>query len=62
MFKETEIIKQPLYITRIENGDILLVYDGYAKSTDDKKYKCVCREENDMLYIEGWEQLIVEIA
>ncbi len=55
MFKEKEIIAQPLYIAKIENGVTLLVYDGYAKGSDGKEYACICHEENDMLYIDGWE-------
>ncbi len=47
MLKETEIIKQPLYIAKLENGVTILVYDGYAKGSDGKTYHYVDRQIGD---------------
>ncbi len=54
IFKETEI-RNPLYITVIDNGVTLFVYDGYAEDADGRRYYPVVEEagegENDFV---GW--------
>lgn len=54
MFKETEIFN-PLYVARLENGDVLFVYDGYAEGSDGKIYKPVIDENEDECKHVGWE-------
>lgn len=31
-------------VIKLENGSVLLIYDGYAKGSDGKIYHCVERE------------------
>lgn len=40
IFKEKEI-KHPLYVTTLNNGVTLIVYDGYAEGSDSRIYHCV---------------------
>lgn len=55
VFKETNI-KNPLYITTLDNGVILFVYDGYAEDPDGIKYCSVTRENKDgELELIGWK-------
>lgn len=56
IYKETEI-KHPLYTATIDNGIMLLVFDGYALGSDGKKYLCVMKEneDGDSVFI-GWRQ------
>lgn len=46
IYKETEI-RNPLYITTLDNGVILFVYDGYAEGNDGIKYYPVIQEDED---------------
>lgn len=57
IYKETEI-KNPLYITTLDNGVTLIVYDGYAEGSDGEKYQSVTKEnsEGDSELI-GWRKL-----
>ncbi len=52
MLKETEIIKQLLYIAKLENGATILVYDGYAKGSDGKIYHYVDRQIGDDEFVD----------
>ena len=54
IIKETEI-KHPLYVTTLENGILLCVYDGYAEGSDGKIYHCVERQTGgDEYEFLGW--------
>ena len=54
IYKETEI-KNPLYVTTLDNGVLLLVFDGYAEGTDGKIYRCVVEEISaDEVGVTGW--------
>ena len=54
VYKEKEI-KNPLYVTRLDNGVELLVYDGYAEGSDGKIYYPVIEETNEgEVIVEGW--------
>lgn len=54
VYKEKEI-KNPLYVTRLDNGVELLVYDGYAEGSDGKIYYPVIEEINgDEVEVVGW--------
>ena len=46
MFKETEI-KNPLYVTVLDNGVTLCVYDGYAEGSDGKVYHLLVEDKGD---------------
>ncbi len=55
IFKETDI-RHPIYITTLENGVQLCVYDGYAEGSDGKIYHCVEDEiDTDEFELVGWE-------
>ena len=43
IYKETKI-KHPLYVTVLDNGVTLLIFDGYAEGSDGKKYRSVTRK------------------
>ncbi len=53
VYKETEI-KNPLYITVLDNGVTLLVYDGYAEGSDGRVYKPVVEERGEECKVLGW--------
>ncbi len=54
IYKETEI-KNPLYITTLDNGVLLFVYDGYAEGADGRVYKPVIEERGDgECEVVGW--------
>ncbi len=44
IFKEENEIKNPLYITVLDNGITLIVYDGYGEGSDGCVYKPVVEE------------------
>lgn len=46
IYKETEI-RNPLYITVLDNGATLFVYDGYAEDTDGLLYRPVVEDEGE---------------
>ena len=46
IYKETEI-KNPLYITVLDNGVSLSVYDGYGEGSDGRIYLPVLEELSD---------------
>ena len=52
-YKETEASK-PLYVTTIDNGVILCVFNGYAKGIDGKTYYPVMRAKDDDYILVGW--------
>jgi len=55
MFRETEVLK-PLYTARLENGVILLVYDGYGEGSDGNIFKPVLEFDKDGdCEVVGWE-------
>lgn len=55
VYKEIKI-KNPLYVTVLESGVTLLVFDGYAEGSDGKKYQCVSIENRDGEYdFVGWK-------
>ncbi len=43
ILKEIEV-KNPLYVTTLENGVTLLVYGEYAEGNDGKKYRHIDKE------------------
>lgn len=53
VYKET-VIKNPLYITVLDNGVTLFVYDGYAEGSDDRVYTPVVEERGDECELLGW--------
>lgn len=54
IFKETDI-RHPLYVTTLDNGVTLCVYDGYAEGSDGKIYRCVERQAGeDEIEVVGW--------
>ncbi len=54
IFKEKSI-KYPLYVTVLDNGVTLCVYDGYAEDSDGKIYHCVERKVGEDEYeVVGW--------
>lgn len=54
IYKETEH-KNPLYITVLDNGICLFVYDGYAEGSDGHLYHCISEETADGdINIIGW--------
>ena len=54
IFKETDI-RHPVYVTKLDNGVTLCVYDGYAEGSDGKIYRCVERETAEDEYeVVGW--------
>ncbi len=54
IYKEIEI-KNPLYITILDNGVTLFVYDGYAEGSDGRVYKAVVEEtSDDECEVVGW--------
>lgn len=54
IYKETEI-KNPLYIATLDNGVILIVYDGYAEGSDGRVYKPVAEDIGDgECEVVGW--------
>lgn len=57
IYKETESMK-PLYVTTLDSGEILCVFNGYAKSTTGKIYHPVMKSENDELILAGWSDEI----
>lgn len=55
IYKETKI-KHPLYVTVLDNGVTLLIFDGYAEGSDGKKYQSVIKEIKDGEYeLVGWK-------
>ena len=55
IYKETKI-KYPLYVTVLDNGVTLLIFDGYAEGSDGKKYQSVIKEIKDGEYeLVGWK-------
>ena len=55
IYKEIEI-KNPLYVTILENGVTLLVFDGYTEGSDGEKYQCISIENEDGEYeLVGWK-------
>ena len=55
-YKEKEI-KNPLYTARLDNGVIILVFDGYAEGSDGNLYKCVEKEvREDEFEVIGWRK------
>lgn len=55
IYKETKI-KHPLYVTVLDNGVTLLIFDGYAEGSDGKKYRSVTKEISDGEYeLVGWK-------
>mgnify|MGYP003294560593 CR=1 FL=1 len=58
IYKETEI-KHPLYITTLDNGVLLFVYDGYAEGADGRVYKPVVEERGDgECEVVGWKKSV----
>ncbi len=56
IYKETEI-KYPLYITVLDNGVTLTVFDGHAEGSDGNLYKCVTRETREgEAEVIGWRK------
>ena len=56
IYKEKEI-KKPLYVTRLDNGVTLFVYDGYAEGSDGKIYKPVIKDiDDDEIEFIGWSE------
>lgn len=57
MLREKEIIKEPLYIARLENDTIVFVYGNYAIGSDGKRYRCVEKQvgEDEFEFL-GWTQ------
>ncbi len=56
IYKETKI-KNPLYVTILENGATLFVYDGYGEDYEGRKYLPVIQEntEGDSELV-GWRE------
>lgn len=55
IFKETNI-KNPLYISTLDNGATLFVYDGYAEDSAGTEYSPVTEEKKDgELEFIGWK-------
>lgn len=54
IFKETDI-SHPLYVTTLDNGVLLCVYNGYAQGSDGKLYLCAERKigEDEYEFL-GW--------
>lgn len=56
IYKET-VIKKPLYITVLDNGITLFVYDGYAEGSDGRVYHPIFKdtvvEEGEFI---GWKR------
>lgn len=46
IYKETEF-KNPLYITVLDNGVTLFVYDGFGEGSDGRIYQPVIEELSD---------------
>ncbi len=54
IFKETDI-RHPFYVTTLNNGVTLCVYDGYAEGSDGNIYNCVERQTGEDEYeVVGW--------
>ena len=54
IYKEIEY-KNPFYITVLDNGVQLFVYDGYAEGSDNHIYHCIIEEiSDDDIDIIGW--------
>ncbi len=54
IYKETEI-KNPLYVSRLDNGVTLLVFGNYAEGSDGNTYRIVEHEvEEDEFEFLGW--------
>ncbi len=53
IYKETEI-KNPLYITPLDNGVTLFVYDGYGEGSDGRVYQPVLEDREDECEVVGW--------
>lgn len=56
-YKENESSK-PLYVTTLDNGVMLCVFNGFAKSTDGTIYYPVMRAEDDDYVLAGWSDEI----
>lgn len=53
IYTETEIIN-PIYITVLDNGITLFVFDGYAKGSDGRIYHHIGKDiDGDMVTV-GW--------
>lgn len=56
IYKETQI-KNPLYVTILENGATLLVYDGYGEDCEGRKYTPVTAENAEGDFeLTGWRE------
>lgn len=54
IYKEIKI-KNPLYITVLDNGVTLAVYDGYGEGSDGRIYQPVVKEmEEGECEVVGW--------
>lgn len=53
IYKET-VIKNPLYITVLDNGVTLFVYDGYGEDSEGRLYYPVMKETGDECEVLGW--------
>ncbi len=54
IYKEIEI-KNPLYITSLDNGVTLFVYDGYGEGSDGRVYKPVVEDRGEgECEVVGW--------
>ena len=53
IYKEAEIIN-PIYITTLDNGVTLFVFDGYAAGSDGKTYHHVGKEVDGDMVTVGW--------
>ena len=50
--------KNPLYVSTLDNGVEILVFDGYAEGSDGNIYKPVIREVyDDEIEILGWRKV-----
>ncbi len=53
-YKEIKI-KNPLYITSLDNGVTLFVYDGYGEGSDGRVYKPVVEDRGEgECEVVGW--------
>lgn len=56
IYKETEI-KNPLYLTILDNGVTLFVYDGYGEGNDGSVYKPVVEDRGEgECEVVGWRK------
>lgn len=55
IYKEQDI-KYPLYVSTLDNGVTICVYDGYAEGSDGKIYKPVIKDvDGDEIEVVGWK-------